>query len=77
MGGRPPPRSRDGLGARERTVLDALPARGVLGLDALVRAAGLSHTDVLAGIGILTAEGWAVDDGGGWRLARPTGPATA
>lgn len=66
-------RSRDSLGARERTVLDALPARGVLGLDALVRAAGLSHTDVLAGIGILTADGWAVEDAGGWRLARASG----
>jgi DNA processing protein len=69
-----PPGSRDSLGVRERTVLDALPARGVLGLDALVRAAGLSHTDVLAGIGILTAEGWAEEDGGGWRLARSGGP---
>jgi DNA processing protein len=67
-------RSRDSLGARERTVLDALPARGVIGLDALVRAAGLSHTDVLAGIGILTADGWAVESGGGWRLVRAGRP---
>lgn len=66
------PRDRDGLGARERTILDALPARGVVGLDALVRAAGLAHTDVLAGIGLLTVEGWTVEEGGGWRLA-PTG----
>jgi DNA processing protein len=65
-----PPRSRDALGTRERTILDALPARGVLGLDALVRAAGLSPADVLAGIGILTADGWAVEDSGGWRVER-------
>lgn len=69
------PRSRDGLGLRERTVLDALPARGVLGLDGLVRAAGLSHTDVLAGIGILASDGWVAEDGGGWRLARTSGAA--
>jgi len=71
------PRSRDGLGGRERTILDALPARGVVGLDALVRAAGLSHTDVLAGIGLLTADGWAEEDGGGWRLARTGRPAAS
>lgn len=65
-----PARTRDCLGVRERTVLDALPARGIVGLDALVRAAGLSPPDVLAGIGILTAEGWAEELGGGWRLAR-------
>lgn len=68
-----PPRSRDRLGARERTVLDALPARGVQGLDGLVRAAGLSQADVLASIGMLTADGWAVAEGGGWRLARSGG----
>ena len=46
-----PTRSRDLLPPRERTILDALPARGVRGLGELVRAAGLSQTDVLAGIG--------------------------
>ena len=67
-----PTRSRDLLPPRERTVLDALPARGVRGLGELVRAAGLSQTDVLAGIGILAAAGWAEEDSGGWRLARPS-----
>jgi DNA processing protein len=69
-----PARNRDRLAARERVVLDALPARGVRGLGDLVRAAGLSQTDVLAGIGILAAAGWVDEDSGGWRLARPSSP---
>ncbi len=63
-------RSRDSLGARERTVLDAFPAQGVLALDGVVRAAGQSHTDVLAALGLLAADGWIREEGGGWRLDR-------
>jgi DNA processing protein len=72
--GRTERRPRDLLSARERAVLDALPARGALGLDALVRAAGLSQGDVLASVGILTASGWTEQEGGGWRLVRAAGP---
>jgi DNA processing protein len=67
-------RDRDALPARERVVLDAFPVRGIVGLDALTRSAGLSYGDVLAGLGVLTSGAWVIEDSGGWRLARGTRP---
>lgn len=61
--------ARDRLGLRERQVLDAFPARRVVDLADLVRAAGLAPTQVLAATGILTASGLVREEAGGWRLA--------
>ncbi len=63
----------DGLGDRERRVLDALPARAPLDLEALVRASGLAGPDVLAAVGILVARGRVDEHARGWRLARGDG----
>jgi DNA processing protein len=61
---------RDSLSIRERTILDAFPRRGGVGLDAVVRAAGLRPSDVLAGIGILVSTGWIGEADGIWTLLR-------
>ena len=61
---------RDSLPDREATVLDAVPARGVVSLDSLVVAAGLTPGQVLAATGTLVSIGWLAESGGGWRLAR-------
>lgn len=66
----PAARSREGLGAREVVVLDALPGRGAIPLEALVRAAGLAPTDVLAAVSRLMLRGLVEEDDRGWRLAR-------
>lgn len=62
-------RSRDALAPRERQVLDALPARGVVGLERVVAAACLAPTDALAALGLLVAAGWVEEASDGWRLA--------
>ncbi len=61
---------RDALAERERLILDAVPGRGSIGLDALIAAAGLSSSQLLAGVGVLTATGWLTQVDDGWRLAR-------
>jgi DNA processing protein len=61
---------RDRLDLRERVVLDAMPGRGAVTVDRLVRAAGLGGTDILAALGILEATGWVGATPDGWRLAR-------
>lgn len=65
---------RDRLGSRERRVLDAIPARTVIDLGALVRAAGLGPTDVLAATGLLVAGGLLREEAAGWRLAPSARP---
>lgn len=60
--------ARDALGTRERVVLDALPGRGAVGLDTLIRSAGLAGGDVMAAMGVLVAQGLVVEEAGGWRL---------
>jgi DNA processing protein len=67
----PPVDPRDGLADRERTVLDAIPGRGVIDLERLVRSAGLGPADVLAGASVLAARGLLEEVDGGWRLSRP------
>lgn len=61
---------RDGLARRERTVLDAVPARGSIDVQALVRASGLATVDVLAATGRLVSTGMLDEAPGGWRLPR-------
>ena len=65
-----PELARDALSPRERLVLDALPARGVVGLDRVVSGACLATGDALAALGLLVAGGWVEEAGDGWRLAR-------
>jgi DNA processing protein len=65
--GRPPASPWDRLSDRERRVLDALPRRGGLRVDEVVRAAGLGPTDVLASLAVLEATGLARCDDGRWR----------
>lgn len=60
---------RDDLDLRERLVLDAMPARSAIGLDGLIRSAGLGREDVMAAAGVLTGLGVVVEESGGWRLA--------
>jgi predicted Rossmann fold nucleotide-binding protein DprA/Smf involved in DNA uptake len=67
---RPAPSDRDGLGARERRLLDALPARGVATTETLCARVGLAMRDVLAALGILESTGWISADQDGWRLVR-------
>ena len=63
-----PSAARDALAPRERRVLDAVPARGGIGLDRLVRDAGLGPGDVLAATAILAARGFVEEADGWWRL---------
>jgi DNA processing protein len=62
----------DGLGAAERAVLDALPARGGADAAALVRVAGRAPPEVLGALGILESRGLVTCDGALWRRARRT-----
>lgn len=61
---------RDRLDPRESAVLDAMPARGWLGLADLVRESGLAMTDVLASVSVLVVSGWLEEGAAGWRRVR-------
>ena len=58
------------LGVRERQVLDSLPMRGTIEMDALVRSSGLRSGEVVAAIGILELRGLLESNESGWRLRR-------
>lgn len=60
----------DDLGAEERRVLDALPARGAAEVDNLVRVCGLGIRETLSALGALEMAGRVQRAGGGWRRAR-------
>lgn len=59
--------SWDRLADRERRVLDALPRRGGLGVDEVVRSAGLAPTDVIAALTVLEVRGLARAEDARWR----------
>jgi len=61
---------RDRLDHRERAVLDAMPARGWLGLADLVRESGLAMSDVLPSVSVLVVSGWLEEGAAGWRRIR-------
>lgn len=68
---RTPPAPRDRLEPVDRRVLEAVPVVRPAPTTRLARTAGLS-TDVVAdGLVRLRDGGWVVEEGGGWRLARP------
>jgi len=59
----------DGLSAGQSRVLDAFPAQGPTSVGALVIAAGLPATDVVAGLAGLAARGLIRPVADGWELA--------
>lgn len=59
----------DDLGPEQARVMDALPARAAAGFDNLVRASGLTVTQVRAALGMLELGGHVRRDGVGWRRA--------
>ena len=64
-------RPHDGLDPADQQVFDALPvARGV-GLETLVREAGVSVADTMASLGRLEVRGLTLHDASGWRRCRP------
>ncbi len=70
-----PTADHDGLGPDDLRVLDALPKRAGRSVEAVARAAGLTPTRVMAGLGLLSLRGLAVrtGDGGLWRRAAAPG----
>ena len=68
---RPPTHLRpvDGLSDRQLRVLDAIPARGSVGVGTLVAAAGMPPAEVIAGLAVLAARGLARPVTEGWELA--------
>jgi hypothetical protein len=64
------PARRDRLDHRQRAVLDAMPARGWLGLADLVRESGLAMSDVLPSVSVLVVSGWIEEGAAGWRRIR-------
>lgn len=69
----PRPRSQrrpvDGLSDGQLRVLDAIPARGSVGVATLVAAAGMPSAEVIAGLAALAAAGLVRPVGQGWELA--------
>jgi DNA processing protein len=63
------PRATDALSDRQLRVLDALPSRGSMGIEALVRGAGMPASDVISALAALAAGGLARPVQGGWELA--------
>lgn len=60
-------RPHDGLDPATTLVFDATPVRRSASVEAIVRAAGVSPGDALAGLGRLELLGLVVREGGGWR----------
>ena len=59
----------DGMSQGARAVFDALPLNRAVSVDSIARAAGLSGTQTLAGLGDLSLAALAVNSGLGWRRA--------
>lgn len=62
-------RTVDSLTERQARILDAIPTRGVIGMDRLIEGAGLPAADVAESVGVLAARGFIRADPDGWRLA--------
>jgi len=59
----------EGLGDRERAVLDALPNRNAMSLDELVLATALSPWHILEALGSLEVAGRVHAEASGWRVS--------
>ena len=64
-------RPRDGLDAATAQVYEALPLRRGASVEAIVRVAGVSPQEAMAGLGRLELAGLAEREGAGWRQASP------
>ena len=62
-------RPHDGLDPSTARVFEAVPVRRAAAVEAIVRAAGVSPAEGLAGLGRLELVGLVVRDGAGWRRA--------
>jgi len=74
---RGPERSRDRLTRRHRQVLEAVPVRRAAGLESIAATAGIALLEAQSALNFLSARGYVVGDGPGWRLgalARATVP---
>jgi predicted Rossmann fold nucleotide-binding protein DprA/Smf involved in DNA uptake len=60
--------ARDRLAGRERAVLDAMPSRVTVDLGEVVTRAAVPTHDALAALGVLAADGWVLEEAGGWRV---------
>lgn len=60
-------RPHDGLDPSTALVFEALPLRRAAAVEAIVRAAGVSPNEAMAGLGRLELAGLAARDGAGWR----------
>ncbi|ADU00093.1 DNA protecting protein DprA [Mycolicibacterium gilvum Spyr1] len=65
----------DDLDDVELAVFDALPGRGMSTVDEIAVTAGLPATDVLGPLTMLNVRGLAVQENGGWKLAKRWPPA--
>ena len=64
------PSVTDGLGWRERRILDAVPVRSPAPLASIARLAGVGLTEAMAALGMLDALGLVQREGEGWRIRR-------
>ncbi len=64
------PSVTDGLGWRERRILDAVPVRSPAPLASIARLAGVGLTEAMAALGMLDALGLVQRAGEGWRIRR-------
>ncbi|MFZ4485695.1 MAG: DNA-processing protein DprA [Candidatus Nanopelagicales bacterium] len=62
-------RSIDDLSPSQARVLDAIPARGSIGINDLVIDSGLGAADVSGALAVLALRGFVEEVPGGWRLA--------
>lgn len=67
----------DGLDRSSAAVLDAMPARGAAGVEALARSAGLAESEVRAALGLLELAGKVCRDPRGWWRRASSGSASA
>ena len=63
-------RSTDGLTPEQFRVIEALPKREAIGVDAIAFASGVDRTGVLRALAALDVAGLVHESGGQWRLAR-------
>ena len=66
----PERRSLDDLSPIQARILDGIPARGSLAIDALVLDSGLTASEVSGALGILAIRGFVEESAGGWQLVR-------
>ena len=64
---------RDGLDPLSARVLDSLPVRTAVTVEAVARTAGLTAAETAAALGLLELAGFVRSGADGWTLARSRG----